>query len=708
MADLKITGLTADTSPTSDDLIPTVNDPAGTPANRKVTLANAITKAHGLSDGAVVSVASSTLVTNQVTSSAAELNILDGATLTVTELNYVDGVTSAIQTQLDAKQAADADLTTLATAFSSASASGPASLAFHEDIDNGTNKITVVGVASVASDKTLTLPDATDTLVGKATTDTLTNKSIDLASNTITATKAQLDTAVSDGNIMFDGDSIVNATATAHRVFYSDGSGVITELALGADGTFLKSNGATSAPTFATPSGSGDVSKVGTPVNNQVGVWTGDGTLEGDADLTFDGALLSTDALAITGTSGAGYITLIAQDANPAAPTAGTALLHSATTQGFTRVELDNEATTNTILGRDNVFIAKNTSGGTINKGEVVYVTGSTGNVPNIAKAQANALATLPAVGVLVDNILNNAFGNVMTLGIIASLDTSAFSVGAPVYVSAATAGLFTATRPSGTTNFVQRVGTVLVSGAGNGSLLVGVTPAILNMETGTNSATFAATAVTVIDDAYAAGWNGSTAVPTKNAVYDKIETLQPLDAELTAIAGLTSAADKGIQFTGSGTAGVFDLTTAGKALLDDASATAQVATLGLTNTKTRQIEFIIGDGTNVITTGEKKSARVSVPVSGTITDWIILSLDDTSGSIGLDIWKDTYANYPPTVADTITASAKPSVTTATKNASSTLTGWATSISAGDILSVNVDSITSLKVIKLIVKYTVT
>jgi hypothetical protein len=32
----------------------------------------------------------------------------------------------------------------------------------------------------------------------------------------------------------------------------------------------------------------GDVSKVGTPVNNQVGVWTGDGTIEGDADLTFD------------------------------------------------------------------------------------------------------------------------------------------------------------------------------------------------------------------------------------------------------------------------------------------------------------------------------------------------------------------------------------------------------------------------------------
>ena len=48
-----------------------------------------------------------------VTASAAELNILDGATLTVTELNYVDGVTSAIQTQLDGKQASGATLTSL-------------------------------------------------------------------------------------------------------------------------------------------------------------------------------------------------------------------------------------------------------------------------------------------------------------------------------------------------------------------------------------------------------------------------------------------------------------------------------------------------------------------------------------------------------------------------------------------------------------------
>jgi hypothetical protein len=54
----------------------------------------------------------------------------------------------------------------------------------------------------------------------------------------------------------------------------------------------------TGITSWTTISGGGNVTKVGTPVNNQVGVWTGDGTIEGDADLTFDGTNLYTKGLA--------------------------------------------------------------------------------------------------------------------------------------------------------------------------------------------------------------------------------------------------------------------------------------------------------------------------------------------------------------------------------------------------------------------------
>jgi len=84
---------------------------------------------------------------------------------------------------------------------------------------------------------------------------------------------------------------------------------------------------------------------------------------------------------------------------------------------------------------------------------------------------------------------------------------------------------------------------------------------------------------------------------------------VQAYDAELAAIAGLTSAADKGIQFTGSGTAAVFDLTTAGKALIDDASASAQRTTLGLGTIATQDASNVTLTGGTITGLGDPSSS---------------------------------------------------------------------------------------------------
>lgn len=111
-------------------------------------------------------------------------------------------------------------------------------------------------------------------------------------------------------------------------------------------------------------------------------------------------------------------------------------------------------------------------------------------------------------------------------------------------------------------------------------------------------------------------------------------------------------------------------------------------------------IPFIIDGGGGAITTGQK--GHIPLPFAGEI---ISASLDaDQSGSIVVDIWKDTRANFPPTDADSITASAPPTLSSEQSSLDETLTGWTIAFAAGDILAFNVDSITTVKRVTLSLK----
>jgi hypothetical protein len=103
-------------------------------------------------------------------------------------------------------------------------------------------------------------------------------------------------------------------------------------------------------------------------------------------------------------------------------------------------------------------------------------------------------------------------------------------------------------------------------------------------------------------------------------------------------------------------------------------------------------INLIIDGGGSAITAGIK--GDVELPFSGVLTGAKILA--DQSGDIVFDLWKQVFASFPPTVTETITASAKPTIAGGISYEDTSLTGWTTTFAAGDILRINVDSASTI------------
>ena len=315
-----------------------------------------------------------------------------------------------------------------------------------QTLTNKTLTSPIIAAIKPSASNSWALPDSNDTFVGKATTDTLTNKSVNLANNTLTTTIALLNTAVSDESVVAR-----DTTDTLTNKSISLTTNTVT-------GTIAELNTAVSDETV-------------------VGRATTDTLTNKSIDLT-DNTVTGTFAELNTAVSDATLVSI-----------AGTETLTSKT---LTDPILSPTATTG-----GKIEFLEGTNNGT-NKATLIG-----------PASTANVTITLPA-----------------------ATGTVAVSATSPVGLSAA------------------------------GDISLGTVP-VAKGGTGSTSASDARTALGVAIGSDVMAYDATMVVDADIGV-----NVQAYDADLAAIAGLTSAADKGIYFTGSGTASVFALPAQARTLL--------------------------------------------------------------------------------------------------------------------------------------------
>lgn len=288
-------------------------------------------------------------------------------------------------------------------------------------------------------------------------------------------------------------------------------------------GLCLKGNGTSPITAGACTSGgagSGTVATSTPLVSGQVDFSTGVNTIGNDATFLFDsiGKLLTAQNFLATSSSTLQNFTFINATGTSATTTSIFSTVASSTnlfssignlgllnfqskpSQAYSAGQLYYDSSNNSLtfnngdsnvslqIGQEEWTQVRNISGSSIANGSVVYFSGADAGFPTIALAQANAAATTIGAGMTTEAIANNATGFITTLGVVHGLNTSGFSTGATVFISATTPGGLVSTAPVAP-NYRYRVGIVGVSSATVGT--VSVTPSTAALGNGSANQLF-------------------------------------------------------------------------------------------------------------------------------------------------------------------------------------------------------------------------